>query len=183
MSHLDVSSSADRRLLLLTGPPGIGKTTVIRKVVSNFDTAHIAGFITEEIRKDKLRQGFRLVPFHGRPRILAHIHTPGPHRVGKYGVDIAALEDISRDMLSFDPLISFFVIDEIGKMECLSPVFIETIEAVLGSDKVVLATVPLKGGSFIREVKERLDAELWSVTRKNRDRLPIQITEWLKDCL
>lgn len=180
MSHLDVSSMLEKRLLLLTGLPGIGKTTVIRKVVSKFDPAHIAGFITEEIRSRKLRQGFRLVPFHGRSRILAHIHHPSPNRVGKYGVDIAALEDVAEEILAPDPLISLFIIDEIGKMECMSPSFIEALEALLDSDKVVLATVALKGGSFIREVKERIDAELWTITRQNRDQLPRQIAEWLK---
>ncbi len=183
MSHIDVSSALDRRLLLLTGLPGIGKTTVIRKVVNDFDTAHIAGFITEEIRSRNLRQGFRLVPFHGRSSILAHIHFPSPHRVGKYGVDIAALEDVAEEILAPDPLICLFIIDEIGKMECMSPAFIEAIEALLDSDKVVLATVALKGGSFIREVKERVDAELWTITRQNRDQLPRQIADWLKERL
>lgn len=183
MSLLDFSSAPTKRVLLLTGRPGIGKTTVVRKVANEFDTVHIAGFITEEIRSRNRRQGFRLVPFHSRSRILAHIHTSGPHRVGKYGVDIASLEDVAKEIQTTNPLVYLFIVDEIGKMECMSPQFIEAIGALLHSNKVVLATVPLKGGSFIRNLKERVDAELWTLTLKNRDQLPRQIVKWLRERL
>ena len=40
----------DRHVLLLTGTPGVGKTTVISKVVAKLNRARLAGFYTEEIR-------------------------------------------------------------------------------------------------------------------------------------
>ena len=42
----------------------------------------------------------------------------------------------------------------------------------MSSDKGVLATIPMKGSQFIREIKQRPDIHLFEVTHGNRDRLP-----------
>jgi len=47
----------------------------------------------------------------------------------------------------------------------------------LNSDKQVLASIPIKGNEFIREIKQRLDIHLFEVTPGNRDRLPEAILE------
>ena len=39
-----------RHALLLTGPPGVGKTTVVRRVVVDLGASRARGFTTEEIR-------------------------------------------------------------------------------------------------------------------------------------
>lgn len=39
------------RILLITGIPGIGKTTVVRKVVKRLGKAHVCGFYTEALRE------------------------------------------------------------------------------------------------------------------------------------
>ncbi|MBW1754435.1 MAG: hypothetical protein JRJ46_15475 [Deltaproteobacteria bacterium] len=50
----------------------------------------------------------------------------------------------------------------------------------MNSDKQVLASIPLKGNEFIREIKQRLDVHLLEVSHGNRDRLPEVIMEGLK---
>jgi nucleoside-triphosphatase len=81
-----------KRHLLLTGSPGCGKTTVIRKLAAQLASERPGGFYTEEIRAGGVRRGFRLVTFGGAEAVLAHVDLPKTHRVGKYGVDVAALD-------------------------------------------------------------------------------------------
>ncbi|MBC7104477.1 MAG: ATP-binding protein, partial [Firmicutes bacterium] len=44
--------------ILLTGPPGCGKTTVLRRLVGLLPAGTVAGFLTEEIREGRARTGF-----------------------------------------------------------------------------------------------------------------------------
>ena len=74
--------SASGNVLLLTGNPGIGKTTVIKKVIKRFPKLPMAGFYTEEIRVRNARQGFALVTFRGERFTIAHTGIRFEHRIG-----------------------------------------------------------------------------------------------------
>jgi len=84
--------------LLLTGSPGVGKTTALRRVCDTLQIQPIRGFYTEEMRVGGARQGFRLVTFDGEQRMIADVRR-GPPRVGKYGVDVAAIDAVARRVL------------------------------------------------------------------------------------
>jgi nucleoside-triphosphatase len=160
-------------VLLLTGRPGVGKTTLLRRVAED----HAAGgFLTEEIRKGGRRTGFQLVPLDGSDRtVMAHVDFGGP-RVGRYGVDVAAIDAAAEKTLR--PGRDLYLVDEIGKMECFSETFLRRMRALLESERVV-ATIALRGGGFIAAVKRRPDAELWEVTTANRDRLVGAVGAWI----
>lgn len=173
-----ISFSAPPSIMLLTGVPGVGKTTAIRRVAENLKKVKRGGFYTEEIRVNRRRQGFRLVSFTGQERIIAHVDWDKHFRVGQYGVDVQAIDEMASRLLMPDPSIRLYLIDEIGKMECLSQRFVCTVRALLNSDHRVIATVARRGGGFIAEVKQREDSLLWEVTRENRDELPERIVDW-----
>src|SRR5919198_1154099 len=82
------------KTLLITGRPGIGKTTIIRRVADALKGERIAGFYTEELRSRGVRTGFRIVTLDGRSRQMASIDIDSPHHVGKYGVDVSAVDAI-----------------------------------------------------------------------------------------
>ncbi len=168
------------RILLLTGGPGVGKTTVVRRVTADLGDLRLAGFTTEEIRARGRRLGFRIVDFEGRGRTLAHVDFPGPVRVGRYGVDVKAIEAIAAASLVPDPAVDLYVVDEIGKMECLSEAFVAAMRVLLDSERRVLATIARRGGGFIDQVKRRGDTELWEVTVRNRERLPERVLAWVR---
>jgi nucleoside-triphosphatase len=165
--------------LLLTGRPGVGKTTVIREVVRRLSGTSVAGFYTEEIREAGMRRGFRLVPFEGPPRIMAHVDLSTGHRVSRYGVDVEMLEAVSPTLLAPSSAADLFVIDEIGRMECSSPGFVSAVRQLLDAGWPTVATVGARGGGLIAEVKARSDTDLLQVTRSNRGSLPDAILTWI----
>lgn len=167
--------------LLLTGVPGIGKTTVVRRVADELRKRkrRVGGFTTEEIRSGKERVGFRIETFDGKSAVLAHVSIRSEHRVSRYGVDVAALDEIVDEALAPSSRTDVFLVDEIGKMECFSKRFVAAIEALLDSKRLLIATVALKGGGLMATVKHRPDIELWTVTKSNRDALPERVGEWI----
>jgi len=167
-------------LLLLTGRPGIGKTTVVRAVGESFRSVRPAGFYTEEIREGRVRRGFRLVTFDGETALMADVDFPPP-RVGKYGVDVATIDRFAAMLPESTRQSPLCLIDEIGKMECLSKVFVHAMRGVIESDQTIVATVGERGGGFIDEVKRHDDAELWRVTETSRDELPARVVRWIDE--
>jgi nucleoside-triphosphatase len=170
-----------KHVLLLTGVPGVGKTTIIKKVSSLISGRKIQGFTTEEIREKGERKGFRIETFNGDSAVMAHVDIPKTYRVGKYGVDIAALENIVNTSLRLEEKSEIFFIDEIGKMECFSERFIKAVTALLDSKYLLVATIAARGRGFIESVKRRSDVEIWEVTRDNREDLPWKILHWIED--
>ncbi|HVP25687.1 MAG TPA: NTPase [Methanomicrobiales archaeon] len=155
--------------LLVTGPPGCGKTTLVRRVVQDLGDLPVAGFYTGEIREQGDRAGFALLGLDGRRGILSHVRFPGPHRVGRYGVDITGFESFLAGLHAGYRGTRLVVIDEIGKMECLSLKFRETIRGCLDSPTPVLATIALRGTGPIEKIKARPDIRLIAMTRENRE--------------
>jgi nucleoside-triphosphatase len=163
-----------KRHLLITAVPGAGKTTVIRRL-AEFAAKRAAGFYTEEIRVRGERRGFRLIGLEGTEAVIAHVDFPKTHRVGKYGVDVAAIDAAVDAALARRRGAKVYLIDEIGKMECLSPRFLAAVRALLEGSLPLVATVAKRGEGFIAEVKQRADSELWTLTRENRDAMPAEI--------
>lgn len=173
--HLQVK----KHILLLTGKPGVGKTTIIQKVVSRLGKSRINGFYTEEVREHGQRLGFKLVSLSGRHNIIAHVNIDSVYRVGKYNVDVAAIDESVTMTLNPNSDIEIYLVDEIGKMECLSNRFIIAMRALMDSEKVIVATIGKQDHDYMNEVRRREDIVLWKVTYENRDELPERIINWL----
>ena len=164
-----------KKNLLVTGLPGVGKTTLIRKLAEALKGLHPVGFYTEEIREGDERKGFELVSLEGIRRLLSHKEIESSFRVGQYRVDIESFEDFLSSISFFNPLTRLIIIDEIGKMECLSGQFKKLLQEILDSEKWVIATIALKGSGPIDKVKKRQDVKLFEITQKNRDALFLEI--------
>ena len=154
--------------VLVTGPPRSGKSTLIEKVVQEINQP-ATGFFTRELREKGKRVGFLIETLDGNTGILAHQEITSRYRVGKYGVNLADLDQIAVvSMLPSTPD-QIVVVDEIGKMECFSPLFKETLLRVLSSENQVIGSIAIKGDRFIESIKRRDDVSLVSITETTRD--------------
>jgi nucleoside-triphosphatase len=169
----DSVNSAPPRLLL-SGPPQCGKTTVVRRVAERFP-GRAAGFYTREVRESGRRVGFEIVTLDGEVAWLSHVNFPGPNRVGKYGVDLEGLHRVGLAAMEPGPGVDLIVVDEVGKMECLSPRFVAAMERLWSAPVPLLITVAEKGGGYIGQIKAKPGARLITVTPANRDGLPEKI--------
>jgi nucleoside-triphosphatase THEP1 len=164
------------RNILLTGPPRCGKSTLIERIVARL-ARPATGFFTREIRDKGRRTGFEIVRLDGKRGILAHEKIKSRFRVGKYGVN---LEDFNRvavpSMIGHEPD-QIIVIDEIGKMECFSDLFRETLVQALDGPNTVIGSIALKGSPFIEGIKRRPDVDVVLVSDENRDLLAAVIID------
>jgi len=172
-----------KKNILITGLPGVGKTTLIQKFAQELKGSHPVGFYTAETRERGTRNGFELVSLDGRRGVLSHAGMKSHQRVGKYRVDVIGFDALLDSIPFFDPLRRLIIIDEIGKMECFSDKFRKLLKALLDSEKVVIATIALKGEGLISEIKAREDVKLYEITRSNRDSLLGEILKALKSKL
>lgn len=170
------------RTLLLTGRPGVGKTTVVKKAVQALE--HDAGgFFTEEIRgAGGRRVGFRLVTLDGEEAVMAHVELRGEGRprVSRYGVDVAAIDRVGvaalRRAVASGGIV---VVDEIGKMELTSDAFKEAVLDAVAGEVRVLGTVMRGSHPWVDDLKAREVVTVWEVTRDNRDQLVEEVVAWV----
>jgi nucleoside-triphosphatase len=167
--------------VLLTGRPGCGKTTLIKRVVNNLPQG-AGGFYTEEIRDHGMRAGFKIVTVDGEKAVFAHVDFKTPDHVGKYGLDLPALERIGvgavRQAIQARRLV---VIDEIGPMELRSRIFREAVNEALDGELPVLATIFARPLPFTEAIKSRPDVTLIEVRPDNRERLVSELSERIRE--
>ncbi len=171
-----------KRVLLLTGNPGVGKTTVLMKTVNALKERGICvgGMISREAREGGTRVGFEILDVNtGRHGWLAHVDQKAGPQVGRYRVNIEDLNGIGAQAVT-DAVENCDVvaIDEVGPMELFSAKFKEAVRKALESRKPILAVVHWKANDrLINEAKSREDHETFTVTHENRDKLPEVVTE------
>jgi nucleoside-triphosphatase len=167
--------------ILLTGRPGCGKTTLIKQVVNNLPRG-AGGFYTEEIRDGGTRAGFKIVTLDGEEAVFAHIDFKTRSRVGKYGLNLSALERIGVDAIrQAIHARRLVVIDEIGPMEIRSPIFRDAVNEALNSKVPVLATIFARSLRFTDAIKSRSDARLIEVRADNRERLISELSDRIRE--
>ncbi len=166
--------------VLLTGRPGIGKTTLIKRLIEASSLSK-GGFYTEEVREKGQRVGFSLITLDGKRSLLAHLKTKSPYRVGRYGLDIDTFEAIGvesiRKAISTNDII---IIDEIGRMELFSRKFREVVLQALKTGRVV-ATIKKGRGDFIDKIKSRKDVRVLKINLENRETLSSKLTKIVID--
>jgi nucleoside-triphosphatase len=162
--------------ILLTGPPGCGKTTVILRTLGLLSHP-AAGFYTEELRSSEGgRLGFDVVALDGQRGPLARAGGEGP-RVGKYAVELSSFENVGLRAVKAglgEPH-TLLVIDELGKMEFLSAAFVTLLERAFQSPNPLLGTILYRPHPLADRFRQAPGVESIQVTRQNRDALPVEL--------
>jgi len=169
-----------RRTLLLTGRPGVGKTTIVRKLIEALGP-RAGGFFTEEILGPGGRKGFRVVTLDGRQSRLAHVDIRSKSSVGRYGVDVAAFERVGVAALrAAIAQAEIVVFDEIGRMELFSPQFKSAVIKALDCGRPVVATVMSARHPWVDALRQMPGVQTIEVTKRNRDEMTAQVLRWVE---
>jgi len=174
-----------KRVLLLTGAPGVGKTTVLIKTTEALKAqgVSVGGMISREVREGDARVGFEIIDLiNCRRGWLAHVNQMSGPQVGKYHVKLHDLEAIGAEAIKEAiEKCAIVAIDEIGPMELYSQKFKQTVKQALQSEKMVIAVVHAKAkDALIEEAKQREDSEILTVTLTNRETLPQKLEKLAK---
>jgi nucleoside-triphosphatase len=174
------------RVILLTGRPGVGKTTVVKRLYEHYSArgVKIEGMTTREVREAGTRTGFKITDLSsGEEGWLAKKDLTAGPRVGSYIVASDDLEKIGVAALerSMEGTADLVIVDEIGPMEMTSTSFRNNISRVLNGNRTVVATV--KFGSRYPEVEKAWQKSVhWEITKDNREsiyrRTVRQIDDW-----
>jgi len=165
-----------KRVFLITGSPGLGKTTTLTKTVAILRERgfSVGGMISREVRESGVRVGFEIVDLGSEKRgWLAHVNQKFGPQVGKYRVNLEDLENIGAQAINSAVENSDIVaIDEIGPMELFSEKFKTATRKAMESTKPVIAVVHWKAqDKLISDTKNMTDSETYTVTPENRNEL------------
>ncbi|MCQ5375494.1 MAG: NTPase [Methanomassiliicoccales archaeon] len=169
----------------ITGLPGAGKTHALLKVIEMLeaDEMKVGGMITEPIIEDNKRLGFYVIDWQTkRKAILASTEIRSKFMVGKFGVDLSALEEVGVEaILKACETADVVVIDEVGKMEVESEKFVGAVKAALEIEKPLLLTLHKKSRNpLLQDIRRRDDVRILEVTPINRNLLPYKIMKLMK---
>ena len=157
--------------VIITGAPGIGKTTLIKHLIRDLTPVIIRGFYKEAILENDVVKGYRMITARFDEQIIAHIYFEGPEKFENFGINIDGLNKLVERELNISNGAELFIVDEIGRMECLSHSFCHSIQKILDSNIPMIASVGQILTSELKAIKSRKDISVIQVTQKNRETL------------
>ncbi len=179
--------------ILITGSPGVGKTTLFTRVLSNIagDRYRVAGFVCPEVREGGRRTGFRIVDLSSGDSgwLAISFEKLGGRcmgaRIGRYCV---IEEDVNRVVSNTERSLEgadLIAIDEIGPMELSVKSCKKIIYRSIEMPKPGLFVVHLR---LVDEISQRIrvagrDFIVYRVEPNNRDSLYYEILSKVRSML
>lgn len=178
--------------ILLSGPPGVGKSTLLRKLYAGIPSDDVAAILSGEIRVDGHRQGFTIQSDRGAAGILASPELPGEPRFGtvmpngqrRLGLSLTHLEAVvCREIELRLPQVRVVILDEIGPMQAESARFRHLVERLITSTVFVVASIGLQDHDWLASLRNDPRFPLLEVSRRNRDLVAVLLSSYIKSDL
>ncbi|MDG6221410.1 MAG: NTPase [Candidatus Thermoplasmatota archaeon] len=169
----------------LTGLPGAGKTETVLRIAAMLeeDGMIVGGMVTDAVMEKGERAGFYVQDIRTKEKkVFAHETIESRSTIGKYGVDLGALEEVGVKAITGAVAdADVIVIDEVGRMEVESPAFVEAVQESLDSEKPMILTLHKKSRNpLLQDIRRRDDVRILEVTIVNRNLLPYKVVSLLK---
>lgn len=170
--------------ILLTGLPGVGKSTLFEKVLKAYKSP-MRGLLTREIRlgADTGRLGFQMGSLRKKRRpgtgfvfygnVIAHVNYSKERAVSRYGVDVAAINALCTSYLNQNSKPgTLLYADEIAQMQLFSSNFPLLVIKYLDAPNTAIMTLSaVFHNSLTDEIRKRKDVMIIEVTPQNREML------------
>ncbi len=181
-------SSSATHIWLITGDPGVGKTTCASRIINAVKSQGyvVGGVVSRETRARGERTGFEMIDLGTEEHFtLASTSLNAGPKLGRYRVNLKGLAEMGANaLLSSSEKADLTVCDEIGPMELLSPEFRRAVESIVKTGKPVLGVIHKKmRDPLLVNLRSAEYAKIFEVTLENRDDLPDSITAELLDIL
>jgi nucleoside-triphosphatase len=166
------------RMTLLSGKPGVGKSTAVLAVAKGIPAKAKTGFTSSEIRVDGRRQGFQTVLLSGESGVLAAPDIESDVRFGslnerglpRLGVSFEFLEKVAVPTLHVDlDWRGTVILDEIGPMQAASASFRNAVDRLVKSDVRVFGSIALSDDPWISGLAADDRIAVVMLSKANRD--------------
>jgi nucleoside-triphosphatase len=174
--------------ILLTGEPGVGKSTIISKVVNTigitpqgFNTLAQSPVILGEVPESNFQynEGIYIVPYGDTP--LSGMPPVGERNRNKRKATAfpGTFDTLGVKILTDSQDAGLIIMDELGFMENKALLFQQKVLQILNSDATVLGVIKPKQTPFLDAIRALSSVEVIEVTENKRDDIPSQIISML----
>jgi len=166
-------------IILLSGKPGVGKSTIIEKFITDYNGL-MSWVVTKEIRDSKgKRVGFKAINFLNEEGIISHkFNIQSNIIIGANRVDLLKIDQLFTRTLSSSHGNSndLTIIDEIGPIQLLSKKFIQQLDRLFTSGSNLLTTIHFNDNR-VEKYKKNPKTILFEVSEENREILPVVLLD------
>ena len=170
--------------VLITGPRGVGKSTLVRRVLAELNTP-VFGFETK--KEPALADPARGTPVYiyeaGAPRRRTEENLVGYCENRRAAAVKESFDRWAARLRAPVPEGHLVLMDELGFLESSSPDFCAAVLERLDGNVPVLATVKDKNTPFLEAVRAHPRGKCFFITEENRDALFEEVLAFLREQL
>lgn len=167
--------------IVLTGFSGVGKSTLIKKIIKE-SNRNIYGFITEKF-PERCIDGLcpiYIYPAAGEP-VFDDKHLIGLGGEGTHYTNAEVFDNLGVELISTNDSHGLIVMDEIGFLEAAAEKFkAKLIECLQGDIPTIVVMKTKMREKLMQEIASLPDIEYIVMDENNREDVYSQIHTWLK---